>query len=341
MKNKIFAYSILAVNVVTAWIAFGILGQVLRGNILKYNWILPIAAFGVWAVFFSLSTIFIRSRWWQYGAWALALLGYIFLVDFGWSSFVLILAFLLFLLTEHTVKNELAGGIRIHFYRVVNVSLKYFVTAVCIVVAVAYYFSLERRENLTIPNIETKTLEEEIKWGLKLAGVFMPEKEKLIEDIEKDMTVDEYLLKNQLMGGEDADGQMLQNGIADLPPDVSVSAIGEVINGQFQQEMLKVSKGKISEQLGVAVQGDEKVKDILVKFIETKQNEFLADAFSKGFYLSLIMALGLFLAIRLIGAGVDIILGFLILGIIKLFVRSGAVEMRKEMREVGVIDYSI
>jgi len=342
VKNKKTIYFILALNIALAWIAWWILGRAFDGRLGNFIWSAPILAFSFWAVSFSLATIFTKNRFWLFGTYIASLAGYLVLVDFGWSSLVLVAAFALLYLTEKSVKKELSIGIRIHFYRVVNLSLKYFVTAVCVVAAVAYYFSLTNRDNLTIPNIERKTLNEEIDWGMKFTSLAMPEKKDLVANIENGMTVDDYLIENQLSGlnPEEFSGTSGING-SPSGADGSLGMVGQMVNGKVRDEMLAIYKKNISEQLGVSVQGDEKVREVLTEFIETKQNNFLQEAFSKSFYVALIMALGLFLAIRLIGAGVDILLGFVILGIIKILIAWGAIDLRTETRKVKVINYSI
>ncbi|OGI26084.1 MAG: hypothetical protein A3J76_03985 [Candidatus Moranbacteria bacterium RBG_13_45_13] len=87
--------------------------------------------------------------------------------------------------------------------------------------------------------------------------------------------------------------------------------------------------------------GEEKVKDILVEYVDKSQSDFFERSAGLRMYLPVIMALALFLTARILATIVDIFLGFVILALIRLFRKFGMIGIKKEMREAAVIEYSV
>ena len=157
MKNKIFAYSVLGLNVVAAWISWWVLAGAIFGR-MRHIWLYPVLAFSVWGIAFTLSAIFVKNRKLLYASFVLSgdWLSVFFRVR-ACPCLELLLAILIFIFTEIQAKKEIARGITINFYHLVSHTLKYFVTAACIVIAVAYYFSITDKAAAPTPTfIEDK-----------------------------------------------------------------------------------------------------------------------------------------------------------------------------------------
>lgn len=340
MKNKIFAYVILGLNVIAAWVSWWILASALSGRS-AHSWLYPVLAFGFWAVVFTLSSIFLKNRIYLYSCYVASGLGYLIFIRPGWSWAAAFLAVLFLVLTERRIKKEIERGIKIDFYHLVSHSLKYFVTTVCLVAAIAYYFSITTESAPSASMIEAKSLETEIDWGLKAAGFILPnDKKKMIKDIRNDITVDEFLLKNfgnlELSGGvSNIDGNP-----ADNPTDTA-KMIGNATAQKIQEEMLSKAKSDLSKQLGVPVIGEQPMKDVLMAYIDKKERSFFEYSGSEKLYVPIILAFGLFLTARILGTAVDIFLGLFVLLLIKILRISGVVNIRHEEREVAMIDYSV
>ena len=331
----------LGLNVIAAWISWWVLSGAISGKI-EHSWIFPILVFGFWGIIFTLSVIFVRSRQLIWASFLAGILGYLIFFGLGLSTVGAIIAALLFVFIEYQTKKEIDRGIKVDFYHIVSYALKYFVTAICLVIATAYYFSI--RENSAKPSatfLETKTLEAEMDWGLKAAGLFLSDdKEDLVEQIRNNVTVDEFLSKNFV------DPQVNENintaeKIIPGGPAEATAFIGSAAAVQIREEMLAKSKRDLAKQLGVNVIGEQPMKEVLMSYIDKTERSFFEYSGSERFYVPVILAFGLFLTARILGTAVDIFLGFFILGIIKILRKFGVVSLGKEQREVAVIEYSV
>jgi len=332
VKNKIFAYSILGLNVVAAWASWWVLAGAILGD-MRHIWLFPILAFGLWGIAFTLSAIFVMDRKLIYGSLAAGVLAYPVFFGASFSVAAAPVALLLLILTERQTKKEIARGLKINFYHLVSHTLKYFVTVVCLVIAVAYYFSITESAKPSALTIETKTLESEMEWGLKASSlVLSDEKKDLADDILSGMSVDEFLSKNFVepeMGGE---GGSASN---------AAKMIGGTAAIEVQKQMLDKSKRDLAKQLGVNVVGERPMKEVLMAYIDKSEREFFNYSGTDKFYVPVVLAFGLFLTARVLGTAVDIFLGLFILLIIKILRTTGVVNLKTEQREISLIEYNI
>lgn len=341
MRNKIFAYTVLVLNVIAAWISWWVLAGAIFGGI-RHIWLYPILAFSFWGIAFTLSSIFVRNRKFTYASFVAGGIGYLVFFGLGLSVIGAALAVLLFIFIEFQTKKEIDRGIKIDFYHIVGHTLKYFVTAVCLVIAIAYYFSItEKSAKPSATFIEAKTLEMEMDWGLKAVGFVLPEdKKKLADEIANNVTVDEFLSKNFVKPGIDENMAAVNNIIPGGPTDTT-KLIGDATAVKIHEEMLAKSKQDLAKQLGVNVIGEQPMKEVLISYIDKTERSFFEYSGSEKFYVPIILAFGLFLTARILGTAVDIFLGLFVLLLIKLLRISGIVNIRHEEREVAMIDYSV
>lgn len=340
-KNKIFAYSVLALNIVAAWVSWWVLAGAIFGS-MRHVWLFPVLAFSAWGIVFTLSAIFVKNRKFLYASFIVSGLGYPIFFGATLSVLGVVLALLLFILTESQTKKEIARGITINFYQLVSHTLKYFVTAVCIVIAVAYYFSITDKAAMPTPTfLEAKTLEVEMDWGLKAAGfVLSDEKKSMLDDISSGVTVDEFLSKNFVDPGIDENMATANNVMPGGATDTT-KIIGNAAAGKIKEEMLSKSKKDLSKQLGVDVVGEQPMKNVLMAYIDKAERGFFEYSGTDKFYIPIILAAGIFLTARILGTLVDIFLGLFILGIIKLLRISGIIQVNREQKEAAVIEYSV
>lgn len=340
MKNKIFAYAVLTLNAVAAWIAWAVLAAAIYGKT-EHVWLYPILAFSFWGILFTLAAIFVRSKKYFHPSLAAGALGYPVFFGLNFSTLGIFVTLLLLVLTESQAKKEIDRGIKIDFYHLVSHTLKYFVTTVCLATAIAYYFSIAEKPSPSPTLLEKRTLETEMDWSLKAAGLVLAEdKKKMIEDITANETVDEFLSKN-FVDPQINESMTMAKSIAPGGPIEAAKLIGDTTAVQIREEMLAKSKRDLAKQLGVGVVGEQPMKEVLTAYIEKTQKSFFEYSGSDKFYIPLILAFGLFLTARVLGTAIDIFLGLMILGIIKLLRVSGVVSVRQEQKEVAVIEYSI
>ncbi len=342
MKNKNFAYALLGLNVLAAWASWWTLGNSIFGRVSGYDWLIPAAAISIWAIIFTLGAIFIKSRLYFYSSIVLGALGYLFLNSFNLSFIGVVLGVLILFATEYGVKRELERGVQLNFYYVVRQSLKYFVTAVSLVVAVSYFFSLDR-DNADLGKIERDSLASQVEWGLKASRyVLAGENKQLVDNILSGATVDEYLRRDDgNLGVSSQDLEMIGQSGVSFENQVVLESLGSSLNQQIRQQALEKSKKEISDQLGMEISGDEQIKDVLAEYADKSQQDFLARSTGVRENLPLIMAIVLFLTVRILATILDLFLGVVIFGFIRVFQTAGIVDIRKEMKEAAAIQYSI
>lgn len=340
-KNKIFAYSILGLNVVAAWISWWVLAGAIFGW-MRHIWLYPVLAFSVWGIAFTLSAIFVKNRKLLYASFVLSGAGYPFFFGPSLSILGVVLAVLIFILTEIQAKKEIGRGVTINFYQLVSHTLKYFVTAACIVIAVAYYFSVTERPKTPAIAIENNTLEAEMDWGLKGAGfVLSDDKKSMIDDINNNMTVDDFLSKNFVNPTVEENSSAAGSDTMPASATDTTRLIGDAAAGKMKEEMLAKSKKDLSKQLGVNVVGEQPMKNVLMAYIDKTERSFFDYSGTDKFYVPIILAFGIFLTARILGTAVDIFLGLFILGIIRLLRKAGIIQIKRVQSEVAVIEYSI
>jgi hypothetical protein len=340
-KNKIFAYSVLVLNVVAAWISWWVLAGSIFGK-MHHVWLYPVLAFSAWGIAFTLTAIFVRKKMYIHLSFLAGAIGYPFFLGFSFSLLGLLLAMLLLIFTEIQAKKEIARGVTINFYQLVSHTLKYFVTAVCILIAVAYYFSITDKAVAPTPTfIEAKTLETEMDWGLKGAGfVLSDDKKSLIDDISSGETVDDFLSKNFVAPGIEENMATVNNIVPGGATDTT-KLIGDAAAKKMKEEMLAKSKKDLAKQLGVDVVGEQPMKNVLMAYIDKTERGFFEYSGTDKFYIPIILASGIFLTARILGTLVDIFLGLFILGLIRLLRKAGIVQVNRVQSEVAVIEYSI
>jgi hypothetical protein len=340
-KNKIFACSVLGLNGVSGWIAWWVLSGAIYGG-MRHIWLYPILAFSLWGIAFTLSVIFVKSRKFIYSSFIASSIGYLLFFGLGLSAIGAVLAVLLFIFVDFQTKKEIDRGIKINFYHLVSQALKYFVTTICLVIAIVYYFSISQKSSAPSPTfIETKTLEMEMDWGLKAAGFVLPEEKKeLIGEIANNITVDDFLSKNFVKPGIDENMAAVNNIVPNSPTDAT-KIIGDAAAMKIQEEMLAKSKRDLAKQLGVNVVGERPMKEVLMAYIDKTERSFFEYSGSEKFYVPVILAFGIFLTARILGTAVDIFLGLFVLLIIKMLRSTGVVSIRHEEKEVAMIEYSI
>lgn len=286
---------------------------------------------------FALSVIGVKNRRLLYLSFAVGAIGYPLFFGPSLSMIGVIVALLLFVLAERQTKKEIEQGIKINFHRIVSHALKYFVTAVCLVVAIAYYFSITEKPNFSPALvIETKTLETEIDWGLKAAGILLSDdKKEMVEDIANNMSVDDFLSKN-FVQPEISNTFEVSNSASD-----ATKLIGNAAAIEVRRQLIEKSKKDLARQLGVSVVGERPMKEVLMAYIDKMERSFFDYSRTDKFYIPVILAFGLFLTARILGTAVDIFLGFMILGIIKLLIKLNMIQISHEQREVAIVEYSI
>lgn len=326
---------------VAAWVSWWVLAGAIFGS-MEHTWLYPVLAFGAWGIAFTLTAIFVKNKMYIRLSFLAGAIGYPFFLGFSLSLLGLLLAMLFLIFTESQVKKEIARGITINFYQLVSHTLKYFVTAACIVIAVAYYFSITDKAATPTPTfLEAKTLEMEMDWGLKAAGlVLSDEKKSILDDISSGATVDEFLSKNFVDPGIDENmatvNSVMPGGATD-----TTKIIGNAAAGKIEEEMLAKSKKDLSKQLGVDVVGEQPMKNVLMAYIDKTERGFFEYSGTDKFYIPIILAAGIFLTARILGTLVDIFLGLFIIGIIKLLRMSGVIQVNREQKEAAVIEYSV
>ena len=102
-----------------------------------------------------------------------------------------------------------------------------------------------------------------------------------INDIQENVTVDEFLTKN--MPPPEIDTSDLMNGteLATNSPSDMTKLIGDAAMAKIQEEMLAKSKRDLAKQLGVTIIGGEPVKAVLMEYIDKTERSFFENTARK------------------------------------------------------------
>jgi len=296
-----------------------------------WQWVWSVAIFFVALVLFSL-TLLIATRKRQ--CYILIFSALVFSLMLGgerWYAMVLALmiAFLLAQVGVFVVKDEQRQRIKINLFRTLKRGMPLFGTALSLILASGFYFSLINNQKLDqAPRVEVEIPPVLNKIGLNFAKLIIPSAE--VDLLDENITVDQFL--QQGIAGQQE--QMLPEGFD--PSQLEGEMLAEF--NDSQQDVLKEAKDKLSEQIGFPLKGDEVVSDVVGQIINKQINTLIngQDEVSKSL-LPATVALAIFITAR----SVFWLLLFPVLwtaaGIFAMMRRFGWIEIKKEMKEVEII----
>lgn len=179
------------------------------GGLTVSCWIFGGVLFFLWGVGMCLVTLLIKNKFILFGSFGLALL--LFFIFFNnkpiYYLIVLIILFGAFLIASKKIKREEEVQVNLNFWRIWKRGLPVFITALCLVIAMVYYFSPELMNK---KEIKIKISEKTIDIFLKpIEGLI---EEKLPEGFDLDSDIDKILPADQKRELEKRFGIKIEKG---------------------------------------------------------------------------------------------------------------------------------
>lgn len=287
--------------------------------------ILAILGLLFFGILICLSSLLIEKKIVLYLAFALSLLSFFIFFRGGeavpgqfretfYYFIVLLLVFLSLLVYRKRVAQEKEARTKLHFWRILKRGLSLTFTLVCLLIALAYYFSpslggiseMEFKVPRGIFNVVLKPLSELIQTRLPL---YTP-----------DMSIDELLTMFSVTVGEEGLSglsfkpspelyRIIQSrGISietlDLNQLLRDPEIAEILQEEIKKQTDSLSsdqlvqqRAEFSEKLGIEIKGGENLNDVLYKLINAQINA-VGGPYKK--YIPIAFAIGLFFTLRIL-----------------------------------------
>lgn len=301
-KESILAVLTVAAGVINAWFWKGVIADGGFGRAALYS--APVLTLFLFAIFFALSSSFIRERYLRVVAAALSLaLGYFFIpYSFGVLAMAAASALAAWYGCE-AIANEYKLSHSFGVRKVLRPGLPIFFTAVALLLSVFYFYSAAGQNTgailpRAIFNAAIPFLEE------PLQGI--------VPGFRAGASVDDLIIAFALKQSEG---------------DIDVSALPKARRDEFISEGRKALAG----QLGITLTGREKSVDVLYQAANA-QAEKLAGPYRQ--YLPLIGAVGFFLAAKTLTLPIYWITLLLVFFVVKLLVSAGI--LKKEISTIEV-----
>lgn len=276
------------------------------------SWIWPILISVIFFALIGISWFLVNSKMVVFMTSLAVVVSY--LLVFGFNFLYLIAAavclFILYFANDLSIreKNERK---RINFTRVFHTGMPIILVAIAILVSVAYYYSPQITNLKNGININSASY-------LNDATIEILKKSNT--DFNPAMTVNDFLM------------QFIGKG------SVKMSAmLKEILHLQDQDltnATLNSLRNNISESIGMKLNGDERILDLLIDVVISKINIFV-----KNYYVifSIVLPIGLFFAIKFIGTFILWLSLFLSWLVFKILIRTGAITIEIEKEPVEVI----
>ncbi len=304
------------------------------------QWIAPIIWFTLLFAVFCLDIILIRE------AYAKALLfvfstalSFIFTQSIG-HLLAFILGFILLFLASNYINRDLKNNIKINLWKSMRIGRMLIILALALVITSQYYFEAI---NLGAKNIipQFKLDDFSGKATSKILTQINPD----LAVLEKEgLTVDELLLQvnkqNQPPNMNEQMDRIIEIEYGSLSPSEK-EEIKENAARESEKILLQEGRKKLAEYAGHDLTGQEKAADIFSEIVNSKIGEFFQPGIAgpeSSSAVPLVIAALLFLTIISLGP----ILGsagiLIVIIIFMLLVKLKVVNIRKEMKEVEVIE---
>lgn len=303
--------------------------------------VLPIILFLLGFILFYLLVVLEEDRTFLYVVCSLGMIGSVFL---GKDNIEI--AFLIWLLTCFScvfaikrIKVEQYNRVEIDVYRILKRGIPIIGTVFTLLISCGFYFSIANLQKIgSVPRIEVNVPVSAIEAAFKIMSNVNPSEE--ISWISEGVTVDEYLqriLRSQETSLED----VILGEIAN-EPDAEIRAQRESdIEGEvWERERVIIDRNRIilQEKLGTRIDGNERIDKILHQMVNARAEEIVNGEVLSSEVLPVGGAFALFVTARSVVWISNMILFWTVSLIFSILVKLKIVEVKKEMKEVQVID---
>lgn len=342
MKQKILKYSLFGAVLLAGFLAWFLVDRT-PGFSGASAWLLPILCFSVYAICLSLMAILVKQEI-VFEFVIIISLFFSFIFAFSkWHFIVLAFCILLMLAALRDMRKDLDLNIKIDLWKSLFAGRFKMILALALVISSQYFFMLNNTNGeKVIPKLDTASFTKKL--VEPILGIINPNFKTIQEE---GLTVDQFIVKSQQENGNvtlpgiDFDSEIDRQIPADLPVEqkdaLKQQALKEISNSQAnlsqknQELVLQQGRSQLSQMVGHAVSGNEKISDVFAGLIDKKINDYFqprvaGDAQSALF--SYIIAMVLFLTIWPLGTVLSVFWFGLVIVIFKIIVHFGLVEIK-------------
>ena len=309
-KECMLALIAIAFSILNFWSWYRAIPLIAGGSFRDYTVLLsPAATLVGSACLFSLSAIFVSSRWLMYGASLLA--GLAALVFIPWSVPLFgacIASSLLALFAGRRMSREYASSITFSTSKILKAGLPIYFTAACVAISLFYYQEISNQERTTASIVPRSAVELSLTF---LSGAVSDLGG--IRDANSALTVDEFLSRSLAtqIGSQGKNARKIpQKEIAEL-----------MVN----------QRNQLARRYGIHVNGNERLVDVLHRTITAKVEELLGP-YAR--FLPFLSSLAFFFALRTLTFAlyfVAVVITALLITILR-----RATILKNEQREITV-----
>ncbi len=248
-----------------------------------------------------------------------------------------LVAALLFVFAVKRIKKEQQSRVSVEVSMMLRRGIPIIGTALSILIASGFYFSLVEKQNLSIvPKIEIEIPHSVTLKILKIARFIIPAEELVW--IQKGITVDEYVEKtvkeNEFILKER--DQDLFNEITSQREITLPSA--DEFSDSNKNIFVENGRKALSDQLGIELRGDEQMDLVINELLQRRVNEFLNGETVGAELLPIGAALTMYILLQSVVWFLGFVIFWTAAGLFTILVKLKMINIKKELKEVeGIV----
>lgn len=304
------------------------------------QWIAPIIWFTLLFTVLCLDIVLIKEAYIEALLFVFSTaLSFIFVRSIG-HLLAFVLGFILFFLASNYINKDLKNNIKINLWKSMRMGRMLIVLGLALVITSQYYFEAI--------NLGAKNMIPQFKiddFSGKATSKILTQINPNLAVLEKEgLTVDELLLQvskqDQPPGASQQMDKIIEMEYGNLAPS-DKEEIKEGAARESEKILLQEGRKKLAEYVGHDLTGQEKVSDIFSEIVNNKINDFFQPGIAgpeSSSAVPLVIAILLFLTIISLGSILGSVGMLAVIIIFILLVKLKVVNIRKEMKEVEIIE---
>ena len=246
------------------------------------------------------------------------------------------ISILFYMLAIKRIKIEQYNRIKINIYRTLKRGVPIIGTGLSFLIASGFYFSIINQQKIgEVPRFEVEISGKMTNGMLNTANIILPTKE--LSWVLEGITVDEYILrmlKAQAGAGGIIPEQFVQTAEGEL--ELNEAQLQEILLKQ-QEKIVEANREQLAKQLKTEMTGEERMDQVINGVANKRINEILNGDLLSANVVPIGVAFGMFITVRSLVWIFNGILFLLVTGVFSVLVKTKAVIIRKETREVEEI----
>lgn len=229
------------------------------------------------------------------------------------------------------IKAEQQNRLKILPHSLMKFGLPLVTTAMALLISTNYFLSIkDKTERGQVPKIDIVIPTGLINAVLSASSSMVPEES--VRGLSQEITVDQYIQRNLdtelSIGQEDVDQYFSSQGRT-LTPEQKQQIRQQLESAEDASIGIATLEGRnrLSQQLGMPLTGQEKMKDVLAQYINNRVKKFFNSDEEGGNILPVGMALALLLTIKSLAWVLSFPLAWTITGVFRIMVKMKVVEV--------------